>query len=102
MTRSSASTPEAAPSDSGEPALGRSRRNRRRQRRLQPDVLAVIAVGGTLGATVRFKLAEALRDRGIEPRERVVSVLSRCQSFQVDAGFRRYQHARDRDSVTTQ
>jgi fluoride exporter len=29
-------------------------------RRAQPDVLAVIAIGGMLGATARFKLAEAL------------------------------------------
>lgn len=29
-------------------------------RRVQPDVLAVIAVGGMLGAAARFKLAEAL------------------------------------------
>ncbi len=31
-----------------------------RGRRFQPDVLAVIAAGGMLGATARFKLAEAL------------------------------------------
>jgi fluoride exporter len=33
---------------------------RRRQSRARPDVLAVIAIGGMLGATARFKLAEAL------------------------------------------
>lgn len=30
------------------------------RRRVQPDVLAVVAVGGMLGATARFELAEAL------------------------------------------
>ncbi len=33
---------------------------RRSDRRARPDVLAVIAIGGMLGATARFKLAEAL------------------------------------------
>jgi CrcB protein len=35
-------------------------RSARRSRRVQPGVLAVIALGGMLGATARFKLAEAL------------------------------------------
>ena len=53
--------PDLAPSDPGEPVVGRSRRStRRRYGRVEPDVLAVIAVGGMLGATARFKLAEAL------------------------------------------
>ena len=33
---------------------------RRSDRRARPDVLAVIAIGGMLGATARFKLSEAL------------------------------------------
>jgi CrcB protein len=33
---------------------------RDRQRRAQPDVLAVIALGGMIGATARFELAEAI------------------------------------------
>jgi fluoride exporter len=32
-------------------------------RRVRPDVLAVIAIGGMLGATARFKLAEAVPTR---------------------------------------
>ncbi|HEX6658941.1 MAG TPA: CrcB family protein [Ilumatobacter sp.] len=48
-------------SDQGDPvAAGFGRRPRRRRGRAQPDVLAVIAVGGMAGATARFKLAEAL------------------------------------------
>jgi len=42
--------PDLGPSDPA--VLGR--------RRAQPDVIAVIAVGGMIGATARFKLAEAL------------------------------------------
>jgi CrcB protein len=53
--------PDLAPSDPGEPAVGRSRRlSQRRESRARPDVLAVIAIGGMLGATVRFKLSEVL------------------------------------------
>ena len=53
--------PDLAPSDPGEPVVGRSRRlPHRRYGRVEPDVLAVIAVGGMLGATARFKLAEAM------------------------------------------
>ena len=53
--------PDLAPSDPGEPVVGRSRRfPHRRYGRVEPDVLAVIAVGGMLGAAARFKLAEAL------------------------------------------
>ncbi|MBK5333435.1 MAG: fluoride efflux transporter CrcB [Ilumatobacteraceae bacterium] len=53
--------PDLSPSDPGEPVVGRSRRSaRRRFGRAQPDVLAVIAIGGMLGAAARFKLAEAL------------------------------------------
>jgi CrcB protein len=50
---------DPAPADEVGPALG-ARRSRRHRWRAQPDVLAVIAVGGMLGATARFKLAEAL------------------------------------------
>jgi CrcB protein len=53
--------PDLAPSDPGEPSIGRRRSlSRRRQSRARPDVLVVIAIGGMLGATARFKLAEAL------------------------------------------
>ena len=53
--------PDLAPSDPGEPVVGRSRRfPHRRYGRVEPGVLAVIAVGGMLGAAARFKLAEAL------------------------------------------
>jgi fluoride exporter len=52
--------PDLSPSDPGEPVVGHSRLPHRRFRRVQPDVLAVIAVGGMLGAAARFKLAEAL------------------------------------------
>jgi fluoride exporter len=53
--------PDLAPDDRAEPAPTWDRRLRpRRHGRAQPDVLAVIAVGGMLGATARFKLAEAI------------------------------------------
>jgi fluoride exporter len=53
--------PDLAPSDPGEPSVtGTQRVPRRRHGRARPDVLAVIAVGGMLGATARFELAEAL------------------------------------------
>jgi CrcB protein len=53
--------PDLSPTDPGEPVVGRSRRSpHRRYGRAQPDVLAVIAIGGMLGATARFKIAEAL------------------------------------------
>jgi fluoride exporter len=56
--------PDLVPTDPAEPAIGRKRRLRRGgQRRSRPDVLAVIAIGGMLGATARFKLAEALPTR---------------------------------------
>ena len=56
--------PDLSPTDPGEPILGRRRRlPRRRHDRARPDVLAVIALGGMLGATARFKLAEALPTR---------------------------------------
>jgi len=53
--------PDLAPADPAE-ASRRPRRPvpGRRQGRVQPDVLAAIAAGGMLGATARFKLAEAL------------------------------------------
>jgi CrcB protein len=51
--------PDLDPSDPGEPVVGASRRlPGQRHRRARPDVLAVIAVGGMLGATARFKLSE--------------------------------------------
>jgi CrcB protein len=53
--------PDLAPSDPAEPSVRpRPRVPRRGHGRAQPDVLAAIAVGGMLGASARFKLAEAL------------------------------------------
>ena len=53
--------PDLSPTDPGEPVLGRrGHLPRRRHGRARPDVLAVIALGGMLGAAARFKLAEAL------------------------------------------
>ena len=52
---------DLAPSNLGEPAVvGNRRPPRPRHGRARPDVLAVIAIGGMLGATARFKLSEAL------------------------------------------
>ncbi|MGZ7035704.1 MAG: fluoride efflux transporter FluC [Ilumatobacteraceae bacterium] len=56
--------PDLAPSDPGEhSATHRQRVPRSRRRRAQPDVLLAIALGGMVGATARFKLAEALPTR---------------------------------------
>lgn len=54
--------PDLAPTDPAEPSLSGRRRRlpRRGHSRAQPDVLAVIALGGAVGATARFKLAEAI------------------------------------------
>lgn len=53
--------PDLAPADPAEPSVGRRPRLPLRGRsRARPDVLAVIALGGMLGATARFELAEAL------------------------------------------
>lgn len=53
--------PDLAPTDPGEPMVAGVRRlPRRRHGRARPDVLAVIALGGMIGAAARFKLAEAL------------------------------------------
>jgi CrcB protein len=53
--------PDLAPSDPAEPRVTGTRRiPPRRPARARPDVLAVIAIGGMLGATARFKLGEAL------------------------------------------
>lgn len=53
--------PDLSPTDLGAPVLDRRRRRPgRRHGRVRPDVLAVIALGGMLGAAARFKLAEAL------------------------------------------
>ena len=55
---------DLSPPDPGQPTRGRrGHLPRRRHGRARPDVLAVIAVGGVLGATARFKLAEALPTR---------------------------------------
>jgi fluoride exporter len=53
--------PDLAPGDLSAPVVGRYRRfPRRRHGRAQPDVLAVIALGGMVGAVARFEFAEAL------------------------------------------
>lgn len=53
--------PDLPPPDPGEPRVtGTWRVSRRRHGRARLDVLAVIAIGGMLGATARFELAEAL------------------------------------------
>jgi CrcB protein len=49
--------PDLSPAVTGESALAPPRR---RRGWAQPDVVAVIALGGMLGSTARFKLAEAL------------------------------------------
>jgi CrcB protein len=52
--------PDLDPSDPRTPTVADGRRPLVRRRRVEPDVLAVIALGGMLGATARFKLVEAL------------------------------------------
>ena len=54
--------PGLAPIDPAGPSVLERRRRlpRRGHSRAHPDVLAVIAVGGAVGATARFKLAEAM------------------------------------------
>lgn len=53
--------PDLARSDPAEPSVRRRPPLRPRwSGRVQPDVLAAVAAGGMLGATARFKLAEAL------------------------------------------
>ena len=53
--------PDLAPSDPSEPSVAaRPSRPGRHPSRLEPDVLAVIAAGGMIGATARYALAQAL------------------------------------------
>lgn len=53
--------PDLAPSDPAEPTVARQRRRSpRRGGRAQPDVLAVIALGGMLGASARFGMTRWL------------------------------------------
>jgi CrcB protein len=53
--------PDLDPSDPSAPTIGGGvRGSHRRHHRAEPGVLAVIAIGGTLGAAARFELAEAL------------------------------------------
>lgn len=53
---------DLAPTGPAAPSVRERRRRlpRRGHRRAQPDVLAAIALGGALGATARFELAEAM------------------------------------------
>lgn len=56
--------PDLAPADLGEPAIGRRRAAaRRRHGRARPDVLAVTALGGMLGASARYGVAQWLPTR---------------------------------------
>lgn len=52
--------PDRPPQDPAEPSVSHRPSPRRGRGRAQPDVLAVIALGGALGATARFELAEAI------------------------------------------
>ena len=53
--------PDLAPSDPAQPSVAaRPRPLRRRGGRVRPDVLAVISLGGMVGATARYGLAQAL------------------------------------------
>ena len=53
--------PDLAPADAAEPALGGAGRPpRRHHSRARPDVLAVIALGGMLGASARYGIEEWL------------------------------------------
>ena len=53
--------PDLAPSDPAEPTVHPERHKpRRRSGRAQPDVLAVIALGGMLGASARYGIAQWL------------------------------------------
>jgi CrcB protein len=54
--------PDLAPSDPAEPTVHSQRHRipRRRSGRAQPDVLAVIALGGMLGASARYGIARWL------------------------------------------
>jgi len=55
---------ELAPSDPGEPAVAPTHRRARRHRhRARPDVLAVIALGGMLGAAARHGITQLLPTR---------------------------------------
>ncbi len=51
--------PDLAPDDPDQPAPGRPRRQAPRQR-MRPDVLAVIALGGALGAPARYELSRVI------------------------------------------
>jgi CrcB protein len=51
--------PDLAPDDPAEPAVGRPRRATH-SHRARPDVLAVIAVGGMIGASARYGIARWL------------------------------------------
>lgn len=52
--------PDLAPDDAAEPSVSRSPRVRRHHGRARPDVLAVIALGGMVGASARYAIAQAL------------------------------------------
>lgn len=59
--------PDLAPTDPGEPTVTPARARRRaphgRSGRAQPDVLAVIALGGMLGASARYGIARWIPTR---------------------------------------
>src|SRR5579872_7469748 len=51
--------PDLAPGDRAQPSV-RPRRGRSTQRRSAPSVLAAISVGGTLGASARYGVAQVI------------------------------------------
>lgn len=52
--------PDLAPGDRAEPAVARTRPRAPHRGRVQPDVLAVIALGGMCGATARYTINHLL------------------------------------------
>ncbi|MEO5680451.1 MAG: fluoride efflux transporter CrcB [Acidimicrobiales bacterium] len=56
--------PDLAPTDRGEPTVGHPRRSRQRHPgRARPDVLAAISLGGMLGGSARYGIAQLLPTR---------------------------------------
>jgi fluoride exporter len=53
--------PDLAPSDPAEPSAEHRPSRRQRHGRARPDVLAAIALGGALGAPVRFEVTQLIK-----------------------------------------
>jgi len=68
--------PDLAPSDPAEPILAASHQRVRHRTRAQPDVLAVIALGGMCGASARYAIAQLLPSSGGFPWATFVENLS--------------------------